>query len=440
MDILSLLLGIIVGLIVGYLLFRLTASKSGDGFLRTDLEETRSELKALSTNHQQLLIEKERIAQELHYKEQQIQQLQQSAGEQTKKLEDQQVAFEKQLTDTKAQLQKEFELISGRLISNQTETFTKNNKEQIDQILSPLREQIKTFKEQVDKVYSEDKVSQGEMKAQLKQLMEMNQQLSEGATNLAKALKGDSKTQGDWGESQLEVILQKAGLQKDIHYQTQQNFTSEEGRQRPDFIIRLPENRSLVVDSKVSLTAYERYYSSDDAGAQVALKEHISSIRSHIAQLGAKNYDKLEGLNSPDFVLMYIPIEPALNLAMSNDIRLYEEALAKNVVLVSTSTLLATMRTVSYMWKQEDQRKNVQSIIAEGSSLYEKFVSFTDDMLAIGKHLTSVGTSYEAAMNKLRDGRGNLIGKAEKMRKMGLNVKKTINQQLLASDDTSDDE
>lgn len=440
MDLLSLLLGIIVGLIVGYLLFRLTASKSGDGFLRTDLEETRSELKALSTNHQQLLIEKERLAQELHYKEQQIQQLQQSASEQTKKLEDQQVAFEKQLTDTKAQLQKEFELISGRLISNQTETFTKNNKEQIDQILSPLREQIKTFKEQVDKVYSEDKVSQGEMKAQLKQLMEMNQQLSEGATNLAKALKGDSKTQGDWGESQLEVILQKAGLQKDIHYQTQQNFSNEEGRHRPDFIIRLPENRSLVVDSKVSLTAYERYYSSDDAGAQVALKEHISSIRSHIAQLGAKNYDKLEGLNSPDFVLMYIPIEPALNLAMSNDGRLYEEALAKNVVLVSTSTLLATMRTVSYMWKQEDQRKNVQSIIAEGSSLYEKFVSFTDDMLAIGKHLTSVGTSYDAAMNKLRDGRGNLIGKAEKMRKMGLNVKKTINQQLLASDDTSDDE
>ena len=436
MDLLALLLGIVVGIIAGFIIARLTAPKEGSNdFLRQDLESNRVELKSLQEKFSEATLAREKLQQELVYLSKEIEQKDARARDREVEFSQRKADFEKEIIDTRQRLEKEFELISNRLITNQSEQFTKVNQEQIGNLLNPLKNQLGEFKLQVEKAYGDEREGQGKLLQQLEQLKEMNQKLSEGASNLASALKGDSKVQGDWGESHLEVILQKAGLQKDIHYLTQQSFAGSEGRQRPDFLIKLPENRSIIVDSKVSLTAYERYHSSDDLTSASALKEHIASMRSHISQLSAKNYDQITGINTLDFVLMYIPIEPALSLALSNEPKLYEEALNKNIVLVSTTTLLATMRTVSYIWKQEDQRKNVQEIIHAGSNLYDKFVAFTEDMLQVGKTLESSMSAYDAAMNKLKEGKGNLIGRADKMRKLGLTNKKNINPQLLSDND-----
>lgn len=436
MDLLALLLGILVGIVAGFIIARVTMPKSANSdFLRQDLESTREELKALHAKFNDAVLAREKMQQELVYLSKELEQKEFRAAERATEFEKRKADFEKEILETRQRLEKEFELISTRLIANQSEKFSKVNQEQIGNLLNPLKNQLGEFKLQVEKAYGDEREGQGKLLQQLEQLKEMNQKLSEGASNLASALKGDSKVQGDWGESHLEVILQKAGLQKDIHYLTQQSFTGEEGRQRPDFLIKLPENRSIIVDSKVSLTAYERYHSSDELTSATALKEHISSIRAHITQLSAKNYDQITGINTLDFVLMYIPIEPALSLALSNDQKLYEEALNKNIVLVSTTTLLATLRTVSYIWKQEDQRKNVQEIILAGSNLYDKFVAFTEDLLQVGKTLQSSVTAYDAAMSKLKDGRGNLIGRADKMRKLGLTNKKSFGSQLLTDND-----
>ncbi|MBI1268026.1 MAG: DNA recombination protein RmuC [Cryomorphaceae bacterium] len=436
MDLLALLLGIVVGIIAGFVIARFTTPKEGSNdFLRQDLESNRAELKSLQEKYSEAVLAREKLQQELMYLSKEIEQKDTRAREREVEFSQRRADFEKEIIDTRQRLEKEFELISNRLITNQSEQFTKVNQEQIGNLLNPLKNQLGEFKLQVEKAYGDEREGQGKLFQQLEQLKEMNQKLSEGASNLASALKGDSKVQGDWGESHLEVILQKAGLQKDIHYLTQQSFSGSEGRQRPDFLIKLPENRSIVVDSKVSLTAYERYHSSDELTSATALKEHVASMRTHISQLSAKNYDQITGINTLDFVLMYIPIEPALSLALSNEPKLYEEALNKNIVLVSTTTLLATMRTVSYIWKQEDQRKNVQEIILAGSNLYDKFVAFTEDMLQVGKTLESSMSAYDAAMNKLKEGKGNLIGRADKMRKLGLTNKKNINPQLLSDND-----
>lgn len=436
MDILSLLVGAVIGIIVGFVLARATARKEDNlTYLWQDLEATRNELKIAHEKLNEAILSREKLQQDFTYLNKEMTMKELQASERETAFEQRRKDFEQEILNTRQRLEKEFELISNRLITTQSEQFTKVNQEQIGNLLNPLKNQLGEFKAQVEKAYGDEREGQGKLLQQLEQLKEMNQRLSEGASNLVSALKGDSKVQGDWGESHLEVILQKAGLQKDIHYLTQPSFTGEEGRQRPDFLIKLPENRSIVVDSKVSLTAYERYHSADDSTSAIALKDHIASIRSHIAQLSAKNYDQITGINTLDFVVMYIPIEPALSLALSNDQRLYDDSLNKNIVLVSTTTLLATLRTVSYIWKQEDQRKNVQLIIQEGSNLYDKFVAFTDDMLQIGKTLQSSVSAYDSAMNKLKDGKGNLIGRAEKMRKLGLSAKKNINQTFLSDAD-----
>ena len=327
---------------------------------------------------------------------------------------------------------KEFENLANKILDEKSSKFTEQNKLNITSILTPLKEKIEVFEKKVSESQKESIGMHSALKEQLNNLKDLNIQMSKEAINLTKALKGDSKTQGDWGETQLEILLEKANLAKDIHFTTQGGYRDEEGRlKKPDFIINLPDNRHLIVDSKVSLTNYEAYFNEEDEKQKgVYLKKHIESIRKHIKELSDKKYESLYEINTPDYVLMFVPIEPAYLLALSNNNQLYLEALDKNVVLVSTSTLLATLSTVSSMWRQENQKKNVLEIANQAGRLYDQFVNLTDDLIKVGNQLKTVQGSYDTSMKKLT-GKGNLIKKVEKIKELGAKTSKIMNKNLL---------
>ena len=327
---------------------------------------------------------------------------------------------------------KEFENLANKILDEKSSKFTEQNKLNITSILNPLKEKIEVFEKKVSESQKESVGMHSALKEQLNSLKDLNIQMSKEAINLTKALKGDSKTQGDWGETQLEILLEKANLAKGIHFTTQGGYRDEEGRlKKPDFIINLPDNRHLIVDSKVSLTNYEAYFNEEDEKQKgVYLKKHIESIRKHIKELSDKKYESLYEINTPDYVLMFVPIEPAYLLALSNNNQLYLEALDKNVVLVSTSTLLATLSTVSSMWRQENQKKNVLEIANQAGRLYDQFVNLTDDLIKVGNQLKTVQGSYDTSMKKLT-GKGNLIKKVEKIKELGAKTSKIMNKNLL---------
>jgi DNA recombination protein RmuC len=279
------------------------------------------------------------------------------------------------------------------------------------------------------------------LKEELRQLHSLNQQLSQDAANLVSALKGDNKMQGDWGEYQLETLLEKAGLNKNIHYFTQMSLFDDETRRqkRPDFVIQLPENKHLIIDSKLSLTAYERYHNEPEATLKRQhLKAHLDSIRSHIKDLSSKNYQQLYQIHAPDYLILFVPIEPALFLAAQEDQNLLMDAWDKNIVLVSNSTLLATMRTISYLWRQEKQKTNVLEIARQSGLLYDKFVGFVEDLRLIGLRLDSARDAYDEALNKLSDSKrygDTLIGKAERIRELGAKTSRQLPKELIGSNE-----
>ena len=344
----------------------------------------------------------------------------------------------KRLIEQQKQLQTKFENMANEILEKRSEKFAEQNQKNIDQILKPLGEKIKSFEQSVEDKYLKDQKNKAGLSEQIKLLQETNQKISQDANNLAKALKGDSKVQGDWGELQLEVLLEKSGLNKGVHFRTQNSLKDEEGNdKRPDCIIDLPDDKNLIIDSKVSLSAYEQYVNSEDElKKQVLLKQHLESIKKHIKDLAGKDYPNLYSINTPDYVLMFVPIEPALTLALQEDGEIFNLALNKNIILVSTSTLMATMRTVSFIWQQENQKKNVLEIARQSGALYEKFIGFTNDLEGVGKAINNAHKKYEAAQNKLISGRGNLVNSVEKIKKLGAKTNKSISQDLIDKSDT----
>lgn len=330
----------------------------------------------------------------------------------------------------------EFENLANRLLEEKSQRFSEQNAEQLARTLTPLREKIREFEENVERKFLEETREKSSLKKEIEQLFQLNQQLSRDAHNLAAALKGQSKVQGDWGEVQLEVLLEKAGLQKGLHFLTQTTLRDEDGAaKRPDFIVQLPENKHLIIDAKVSLTAFERYFNEEDPGQREQhLRAHIGSIRNHMQELSAKNYQLLYQINSPDYLLLFIPLESALAVATQSDPKLFTDALERNIVLVTTSSLLATMRTVSHLWRQEKQSRSVLEIARQSGLLYDKFVAFVEDLRTIGARLDSARTAYDDAMLKLVNGArpgDTLVGRAEKIRELGAKASKRLPAELI---------
>ena len=383
-------------------------------FLNENLNDATEDLKKTQLEKEDLIALKTRLATEL------------------KNSESEMLKNKEELNNIQEKFTKEFENLANKILEEKSTKFTEQNKLNITSILNPLKEKIEGFEKKVSESQKESVGMHSALKEQLNSLKDLNLQMSKEAINLTKALKGDSKAQGDWGETQLEILLEKANLAKDIHFTTQGGYRDEEGRlKKPDFIINLPDNRHLIVDSKVSLTNYEAYFNEEDEKQKgVYPKKHIESIRKHIKELSDKKYESLYEINTPDYVLMFVPIEPAYLLALSNNNQLYLEALDKNVVLVSTSTLLATLSTVSSMWRQENQKKNVLEIANQAGRLYDQFVNLTDDLIKVGNQLKTVQGSYDTSMKKLT-GKGNLIKKVEKIKELGAKTSKIMNKNLL---------
>ena len=348
--------------------------------------------------------------------------------------------LQQKLTEQKAEVEelqqkftKEFENLANKIFKEKTDEFSKQSKTNLSEILNPLKEKINEFQSKVEETNKESIDRFASLRQQLTSLKDMNQQITQEAKNLTEALKGQSKTQGNWGEFILESILEKSGLVKGREYVVQESLTSESGKRlQPDVIIKLPENKSIVVDSKVSLIGYEKYISEEDEHQkQLGLREHINSIRSHIKNLSGKNYQNLYQLESLDFVLMFMPIEPAFALAVQNDQAIFNDAFEMTIVIVSPSTLLATLRTISSIWRQENQNKNALEIARQSGDMLDKFTAFVEDLLTVGKGLISVKDNYDKAMNKLTDGRGNLISRAEKIKELGAKTSKSLPPAIL---------
>ena len=422
-QVIFLVIGIGLGLVIGFLAFRKKddsgekVSEAITDSLKREAQSAKDEIVQERSKSELLQIERTR--------------LQTENNNLIEKLKEQKT----QLEDLQERFSKEFENLANRILDDKSKKFTEQNEAQLKNILDPLKDRIRDFEKRVNETHNESAIERSALKEQLRIMSDMNKRMSEEALNLTKALKGDSKKQGNWGELILEKVLEKSGLTKGREYDVQQSFTLEDGsRLQPDVIIHLPDNKNLVVDSKVSLVAYERYISSDDDdkdAQEVFLKEHIASIRTHIKGLSGKSYHNLYGIGSPDFVLLFIPIEPAFILSISSDNELYNDAFDKNVVLVSPTTLLATLRTIANVWKQEYQSQNAMDIAKQGADMYDKFVAFVEDMIKVGKLMDDSKKTYSEAMNKLHEGKGNLVRRAENMKKLGVKAGKQLPQGLV---------
>ena len=344
------------------------------------------------------------------------------------------------LNEAKEALTSQFKNLANEILEDKSKRFTEQNVANLDALLKPLQTKLSEFKEQVNTSYGNEARERFALKSEIERLASLNLRMSDETRSLTQALKGDSKVQGNWGELVLESILESSGLRKGEEYLVQDSHTQTDGsRLQPDVVVKLPEGRSLVVDSKVSITAYSRHAeASDPIIAEQELAAHIQSLRQHIQGLSSKNYSSLYGIGSVDFVLMFVPIEPAFLLALKTAPNLYQEALAKNIVLVCPSTLMATLRTVAHLWRQDSQNRNALEIAKQCGTLYDKFVGFVDDLEKLGQRLDQAQTSYHDAFNKLKSGKGNLIRTAEKVRELGVKPSKNLSAPLIESSTDSE--
>lgn len=338
-----------------------------------------------------------------------------------------------ELEGMKEQFKKEFENLANRILDEKSQKFTEQNKTNLDILLNPLKDKIKTFEEKVELAYKTEAAERNSLRGEIKSLVELNKKISEEANQLAQALKGNTKQQGDWGELVLEKILEHSGLEKDREYVLQVNTENVEGdRIKPDAVIYLPDNKHIIIDAKVSLKAYNDFSSAtDESAGEQALRMHITSVKNHVRNLSEKFYHTAKGLNAPDFILMFVPIESSFSAAVKADNEIFNFAWDRRIVIVSPSTLLATLRTIASIWKQERQTRNAMQIAEEGGKMYDKLVGFVEDLVNVGKKMDDAKKEYAQAMNKLMDGSGNLVKRAEKMKELGAKTTKTLPQQIL---------
>ena len=419
--------------------------------LRKDKETAVLQLARAEQQVENLAAEKERVTLLLREEQQrlhdELQQTRRQLAEAERSLEAVRVRYQSQqelleaqkeeIVAIRKQFNTEFQVIANKILEEKTQKFTDTHSRSLDQILGPLKDKLKTFEEKVDKTYQHEAAERNALKGVVQQLMEQSLRIKDEANSLSRALRGDSKKQGNWGEVILERVLERSGLVRDREYRLQASMTDEEGRRlQPDAVIDLPDDKHLVVDAKVSLVAYERWVNAEtDAEREQAAKQHIQSIENHVKGLSAKNYHDLYQINSPDFVLLFMPIESAFSMSITYKADLFSDAWDRNVVIVSPSTLLATLRTIASMWKQERQTRNVLDIAKEAGALYDKFVGFLQDMDKTGEQLSRAMRAHEEATKKLGTGSGNIIRKVEKLKKLGARASKQIGGHLLDEDD-----
>lgn len=432
LSVLVIIISAFAGFFIGYIIHKISSGKKiavlleRNNILNAQIEQAKTDGLKLKNSFDatvaNILREKESLLIQLSKKEADFDNLWESNKEQKNEIEQLQQKFSK-----------EFENLAQKIFEEKSTKFTLQNQENIKMLLSPLQEKIHFFEKKVEDTHKESIDYHAALREQIVNLKEMNLQMSQETLNLTKALKGDSKMRGSWGELILERVLEKSGLTKGQEYEVQQSITSENGsRFFPDVIINLPDGKKIVIDSKVSLVAYEKYVNEEDDNHRLLhLKEHIGSVKRHVEQLSAKNYSALYNMQSPDFVLLFIAIEPAFALALNEEATLYNHAFEKNIVIVTPSTLLATLRTIDSMWTNQKQQQNAHEIARQAGALYDKFEGFVSDLTKIGKKLNEAQTEYDSAFQKLHLGKGNLISSVERLKKMGAKSKKSLPENLL---------
>jgi DNA recombination protein RmuC len=395
----------------------LSTSKETSASLEQKLAETAAELRATAERGTAAEKESARLGEHLRQQEQQA---------------NEKLAL---LVSAREELSNQFRALAGQILEEKTRRFTETNRENMSQLLTPLSTQIKTFQEQVERVYVEESKDRTALGEQMRLLMEQTQQISGEAGRLTRALTSSAKAQGDLGEMILEKILESSGLRKDEEYVVQSSLLNADARQsRPDVIVNLPEQKHMVIDSKVSLTAYNEYVNAEgDEARREAMSRHMDSVKRHIKELSEKNYHSLHQLQSIDFVCMFVPIEGAFMAAIAADAKLWESSYQKNILLVSPSTLLFVVRTVAHLWRQERQKQNVQEIVYRGAELYDKLAGFVEELRNVGDRLEQARASYGTALNRLSTGKGNVIRQAEMLKSLGVKPKKSLPPDMIAA-------
>jgi len=441
MDFLFLIVGVLLGGAGGFIVVRGQLSKTKQAWMEESgkLLQEKTELITQLDKDKSILVEKLNDIKLVNEKlEDEVSLERQSKEEQSKRLVKAEVEFKNLREKLDAQkiemeeLQKkfatEFENIANKILKQNTKEFTETSHKNMGEMLNPLKEKIQGFEKKVDDTYKQGLKDQTDLRAELKKLYDLNSRISEEANNLTRALKSDSKKQGNWGEIVLERVLERSGLVNGQEYETQVAAKDEDGKTIfPDVIVKLPDEKHIIIDSKVSLVAYEAFVNEEDLDKKEGfLKQHVDSIKTHVKGLSEKNYQSASLFDSPDFVLMFMPIESAFSAAIQTDIGLFQFAWDKKIVIVSPTTLLATLRTIESIWKHEKQTRNAIEIARQGGALYDKFEGFVTDLLKIGNNLKTTQTNYDAAMNKLKTGKGNLVRSTEKLKELGAKASKAL--------------
>ncbi|MCB9204121.1 MAG: DNA recombination protein RmuC [Flavobacteriales bacterium] len=437
MEFAFLIVGLLLGAAVGFLLGKRGSAAATDG---AELQKVQLEKASLEASNQHLTNQKEELSNQLSEVRNRLSETEQSLASARQHFKDQENRLneqKKEFEELNKRFNTEFENLANKILDEKSKKFTDQNKENLESVLKPLRDRIKEFEQKVDEKYDNEQKERASLKGEIKVLHDLNKKISEEAHNLTTALKGDSKKQGNWGELILERILESSGLVKGEEYTTQETTYNEDGeRLHPDVVIQLPDDKHIIIDSKVSLVAYERVMNAeDDDERDKWLKAHMVSVKAHIKGLSEKNYHTSRGMNSPEFVLMFMPIESSFSMSVRADDELFNFAWDKRIVIVSPSTLLATLRTVASIWKQDKQTKNAIDIAEKSGRLYDKFVGFIEDMQKIGDRLNSTQKVYDEGMKKLSEGSGNLVKRAEELKKMGAKATKQLPSEILGLED-----